>query len=100
MGDVDIRWREAVIDNVGCIPTYWKNLNVSDTIRLNFRKDCNKSTHYEMFFNQLFDVDEGKVSYEPSCTQSTIISTMLSNGQGEDENLSYILLEINHSSEY
>ena len=37
MSDVDIRWREAVIDNVGCIPTYWKSLNISDTIRLNFR---------------------------------------------------------------
>ena len=98
--DVDTRWREAVMDKVGCIPTYWKSLNISGAFRSNFRKDCDKSTQYEILFDQLFDVDGGKVSYEPSCTQSTIISTMLSNGQREDKNISYILLEINHSSEY
>ena len=88
------------MNKVGCIPTYWKYLNISNSFSLNFRKDCYKSIHYEMFFNQLLGVDEGKVSYEPSCTQSTIISTMLSTGQREDKNSSYILLEINHTSEY
>ena len=98
--DVDTRWREAIMDKVGCIPTYWKYLNFSNEFRLKFWKDCNKSADYQVFWNQLFDPEAKKVSYEPSCTQSTIISTMVSNEQREEKNASYIFLEINHSSEY
>ena len=98
--DVDTRWREAIMDKVGCIPTYWKYLNFTNEFRLKFLKDCNKSADYQEFWNQLFDPEANKVSYEPSCTQSTIISTMVSNEQREEKNASYIFLEINHSSEY
>ena len=98
--NVDTRWRESVMRKIGCVPSYWKNLTTSDEFGLNYKDDCSHSFHYESLYNQIIDADAGKVLYEPSCNQSTIIGTMLSNQQREDTNVSYILLEINHSSEY
>ena len=68
--------------------------------RLNFLKDCNQSSDYEISYKHFVDDRAEEASYEPSCTQSTIISTTQSNEQREKKNESYIFLEINHSSEY
>ena len=69
--NLDIRWRESIIKNVKCIPTYWKNLVQSTELIQQKFKDCTRSDQYREFFDKLA-YGQGWVKYEPSCISTTM----------------------------
>ena len=74
--DVDMRWRESVMNSVNCIPTYWKRFPKSSQFMEHNHSDCNKSMQYRAIGDYCLTAPTN-VTYEPSCTETTIISNTM-----------------------
>ena len=95
--NVDMRWRETVMNNFGCIPTYWKKLPQSEDFRLKRLDDCTNSEQYGNL-SELLHVGINNVKYEPSCTWPIILTNDHRTTRAE-ANWS-VFIQFDHVSEY
>ena len=73
--NVDIRWRETIMNKVKCIPTYWKNLEHSTDFNHKEFEACSRSNQYSDLYDEI-SYGAGEVKYEPSCTSATMTKIM------------------------
>ena len=102
--NVDMRWKEAVIENVGCIPTYWKNLDQSKIFQEKRLRDCQNHWDYDNMSHIIVDASH---DYEPSCTWPSLSSSMIQKNLTKSEsaivNISYdntLTISIAHESDH
>ena len=102
--NVDMRWREAAIEKVGCIPTYWKNLDQSEKFQERRLEDCQNHWEYDDMSHIILDVSH---DFEPSCTwpslSSSIIQKKLRQSESAIVNISYdntLTISIAHESDH
>ena len=67
----DMRWREVVMNYIGCIPLYWKKLTQSLQFKQQNLLECNSSKQYQNAFNLI--LEPTKIKYQGSCTMMTIM---------------------------
>ena len=95
--NLDTRWRENVINNVKCVPTYWKNLEHSSTKNNYSLEQCLRADQYSNLFNEFLVYGEGRVQYDPSCTSATMTKIVR---KDDSFNQDWLLsIQFNHQSE-
>ena len=85
----DRKWREVVMDKVGCIPSYWKRL-VGNSTKPDIAAECTRSEqlreiyyHYSPYIR----MDNGTKHYDPPCTKMTSVTTVREHPQTQKTNL-------------
>ena len=95
--NLDIRWRENIINKVKCMPTYWKNLERSATKNNYSFQGCLGADQYLDLFNEFLVYGEGRVQYDPSCTSATMTKIVRRDDSFNQDWLLFI--QFNHQSE-
>ena len=80
--NVDMRWREAAMQKVGCIPTYWKNLEQSKFFQEKGMLDCKARGDYNNLSNIIVDAAH---DFESSCTWPSLSSIILQKGRRQSD---------------
>ena len=99
--DEDMVWIEMVKRKVGCIPTYWDNLdNYSglEDIDPTPLKKCNSKNEYDQLATTYLPpkhTDNGQKLYTGSCSHMEIISSVTKSDSPEDD----LLIAFNYKSE-
>ena len=97
----DSLWRSKIIENVGCIPSYWANLENHVPEAEIFHHDleiCNLKTEYEKLATIYLPpkhMKNGRQLYTGSCNYMEIISSVSKSDSPDDD----LLLAINYKTE-
>ena len=89
-GNVDMRWREAAMQKVGCIPTYWKHLDQSNIFQEKGMADCKTDGDY---YNMNIIISDASHDFESSCTWPSLSSSVLQKNRRKSDSPHSIIVK-------